>query len=286
MSNFHSPLPRIIRARFQYGLPQEDTDFARWVDEQKFEAKKTRADHPAKFSITDLSAIYIYTHSPIHLANLLENYLGKLSKSNLHPLEKEAIEEYHATTKVFASRKKDLEDDVLLVEYFQISDELLFSGTLRSLCHLSFVREQDFDLLGQANYPVASGDFAVHIKIRDLFLFPTRVDRVKSVKERLDEYRHTLLHEMTHAFFKIYSCQYVKCRDRFWSHKGVGRRGHGKSWLRATLQLERATEVHFGVRYDLNRSFSASSETAFEPNFLIENGERLELATREIQPEE
>lgn len=214
----------------------------------------------------------------MHLAKVFENHLGKLSNANLDPLKQAAIERHHATTRSVVSGTTLPEDIEFLIVYFQIFDELFFEDTLHYLCHLSFLRDPSPTRLGQASYPGTIGDFAVYIEIRNLFFFPTKKLKAgMSVTERLDQYCGTLLHEMVHAFFRIYSCRCEKCRGILTSHEGIGHKGHGESWLRVTLELERATLAHLGVRYDLGRSYSASIDTAYKPDFFIANQERLEL---------
>ncbi|CAG8980840.1 hypothetical protein HYALB_00003769 [Hymenoscyphus albidus] len=282
MSNFHRNLPSDIQPRFRYGRALKDSSFERWVEDEKFKAKKRRSDHPAKLSITDtgdaieFTGLMICGHSPIDLASLLDSYfarqdyIGRLGlrsrKSNLSPMQHEAIRDFQATTEAFLTGGRTLDDGTMLEVYFRIFDNLFFNGTLENLCSVSLTRNQHFVPLGQIGPPKTTSQFAMGIEIRDLLAFPRRWE-VFPLREWLASYIETLLHEMLHAFFMIYSCPCTSCNVTNKSAQGLGLAGHGESWLRAALQLELAAKTLLRVHllsglFSFGRTESAEFDTA------------------------
>ncbi|CAG8955710.1 hypothetical protein HYFRA_00010976 [Hymenoscyphus fraxineus] len=297
MSNFHRNLPNHIQPRFLYGRALKDSSFERWVEDEKFKAKKRRSDHPAKLSITDTGdaiefiGLMICGHSPIDLASLLESYfarqdyIGRLGlhsrKSNLSPMQHEAIRDYRGRTEDFLMGARTLDDGTMLTDYFRVFDSLFFNGTLKNLCSIFLIRNQNFVPLGQTRPPTTTSHVAMKIEIRDLFTFPGRCE-VLPLRERLASYIETLLHEMLHAFFMIYSCPCISCNVINESAQGLGLLGHGESWLRAALQLELAAKTLLRVHllsglFSLGRTESAEFDTALSRRIIRRKSGGLEL---------
>jgi hypothetical protein len=107
----------------------------------------------------------------------------------------------------------------IIEAYFHIFDDLFFFGSLRRrvelrfgyrkfggfLCLLGITKGRGIEDRVRGMFEGESVKKAVEIKIY------LREEKHRSRKEALVEYRGTLLHEMIHAFFQCWACDFEEC---------------------------------------------------------------------------
>jgi len=109
-------------------------------------------------------------------------------------------------------------------------------------------------------------DFACLIEIKDL---SKQADPL-SPRLRFKEYIDTLLHEMLHAYFAIYTCATSPaCKES--CDTLLHRHGHGNAWQDAALVIENATEVKFEERIDMGREIGLVSDWVAQGRMPAEN---------------
>jgi len=157
-----------------------------------------------------------------------------------------------------------LEDNCLLMEYFNIFDQIFFFGCLKGLVNVEFKLEMtnrdDFGICAHQHHDLASrqtipDNFAASISIRNL----SRDPNYSPQRTRLEKYLGTLLHEMLHAYLGIYMCDCCpRCHQL--SDRIMGTSGHGPTWHEAAFALEQATHPLIGRKLELGRRNGMISE--------------------------
>ena len=124
--------------------------------------------------------------------------------------------------------------------YFEIFDDYFFLGSLRPYTNVVW-----------AQNTLANIDWVGFTKIRSSFMTPGPLEVLIQIK-RLDHHKlrnrevvaeclDTLLHEMIHAFFMIYSVGDVETE---------GLTGHGKCWVRVACVVAKEANRSFGEVWD------------------------------------
>lgn len=236
--------------KFHRGMPLKGRAFEAFVHE------KRREDHlcpliPQGDEGQGSLALSFMNHTPHQLEMALTGYLLinkdvstndeklKWNDSRSRELQLNAITRYKdmpkeafwKPTSVLLSR---------LREYYDIYSDLFFFGSLKNLCLIS-IETAGIDCLGETIFGAPDGEsvipqgYAATIKIKARY--PEAPGFVN--EEIMSHYLETLLHEMLHAFFGIYSCQCSEaCKNHF--EDIVGQWGHHKAWQYAATVIEYA----------------------------------------------
>lgn len=219
----------------------------------------------------------LYSYTPKQISSSLIRYTKQLS--NLDPKRKSMQTRTQGLQrwKILESREtyRHLSTEEQLHQYSECLDDLFFGGLLKGFYKIRFL--DDAKLLKvkygscsahmYSSFPYGHG-YELHIDILNRTHSHSfqRLDRPSQLKS----YLGTLVHEMVHAVFALYSCYDCSpCVTRFTDE--VGTSGHGMLWQKLAMSIEHALNHHpdlmNGWTYDLGRSRSFVLEYNGNPSF-------------------
>ncbi|CZR58069.1 uncharacterized protein PAC_07959 [Phialocephala subalpina] len=191
-----------------------------------------------------------YSREAITTAMIAHLHPGRYyPEDKLPPREKQALERFKYQGSWKLGNVDNIED---LTEFFDLFNDMYFNGLLTGYCKLVLIRAGTLQkrflesgLIGRCepSFPKEGRDprfqpekvmCTLSIAIED----DRRVLRQekgswKRIQDRLD----TLVHEMLHAMFDIYTCRCEKgCRQKL---EGEGGGGHHVAWLAVAKAIER-----------------------------------------------
>ncbi|KAL2063308.1 hypothetical protein VTL71DRAFT_5113 [Oculimacula yallundae] len=247
---------------FWRGLPVPRSEFDLWIAANKFTFGTET--HPPSVDIQHSSSgelevrkLLYAGHSAAQLGMIIQSLVRRRG-INLTPRQLSARSCFQSATALLLNLPTEpLEDERILIQYFDIFNGVFFFGALK-FCKLRF--EDDDENLGSC----AGGgeclqerihipdNFACLIRIRPMISeFPNRESRLK-------EYMETLLHEMLHAWFSLFTCRCETCNEA--TDNILGPSGHADGWQLASLAIQEASWPLLGTALDLGRVNGMISE--------------------------
>lgn len=191
-------------------------------------------------------------HNASHLADLLIHF-SKRRNEQLTTLQKLSLHLFHSERAYDLRDAAEAPDGKVLAAYFELFDRLFFFGSLNGLCAITrsprISSKNDFDgrtfykeNMGENNTPgaVFRGDLICDIIISTQDL-PSRY-------ERLRRYIGSLLHQMLHAFFQLWTCPRPHCFDKVYTN---GEHRHWRIWQEVAFALEDAARDPSLLNLDL-----------------------------------
>jgi hypothetical protein len=211
-----------------------------------------RSIHPEKnrYHSEDLSKIVIkWTESSYSRAvelDLLKHFKARLPRTKLGNITQE---------KILPLPKK----------WFKIFDTIFFHGSLEDRIKIDvFVAKTRDESFIHGCY------YTIQRKI-SINLIPNGVRKYGFRGTPVQYYISTLLHEMLHAFFTIFSCVCEDCKSKEAASKGgLGATGHGPVWMKTCRALEMTLReltpwhVHLGIS---NSAYVEEHNSGWQPNF-------------------
>lgn len=167
-----------------------------------------------------------------------------------------------------------------LEEYFDALDAAIFFGSLRDQRTIIFVEKIDGaveggEILGECHW--SRSGFGEDSTRKFACLIEVSATHGSSHQKDADAHLFdcvaSLLHEMLHAYFFIYTCRCAEGCDRAYNTL-IGPQGHQQAWQQAALLIEDSTERLLGRRIDMNRFTSLLgdwSSTGLEPAWFFMN---------------
>ncbi|KAE8442410.1 hypothetical protein EG329_003368 [Mollisiaceae sp. DMI_Dod_QoI] len=187
-----------------------------------------------------------YEHDMRDLAEELSHLLSDRSR-HLSSTQRTVLEEYRSSKSVYKIREDSrIPEDDKIIAYVNLFNKLIFQGTLGGRVALELESESHY--YKRAITKVIDGFAIITIWSQDW---------IRDPKERLQRYLGIVLHEMTHAFLRIYGCP--DCRSRpDWQ----GKSGHGHAWQDLILAIQESVEDpgFLGLDLALNRLGSLQIE--------------------------
>jgi hypothetical protein len=152
-------------------------------------------------------------------------------------------------------------DHKVLNAYIDLFDEFFFFGTLTSRCTFPFKHKRE-----DGKFGAVKSEYRLEKSFKVVLY--DRLPEENTRYKRLRGYVGTLLHEMIHAFFRLWACDYDECS---YTWDGIGHRGseHGRAWQDVAFALEKA------VRDDklLNLDLKLDREAAFALELFVDDRE-------------
>ena len=215
----------------------------------------------------------LHRHRATYLAEKLESH-SRRRGDQLTRLQKLALLRFHDDQVYDLRDHTKYNDSEVLKAYVDLFDELFFFGTLSSPCTFQFIGGREKGKFGAVEYEYKvvgkdlSGDLLRLPPLREkrckLILYD-RLPEENTRYKRLRGYMGTLLHEMIHAFFKLWACDYDGCSSTW---DGIGQRSseHGRAWQDVAYALENAVrdEKLLNLDLKLNRAAALALEVIVE----------------------
>lgn len=272
------------------GAPHKGSDFSRYINRQR------KLDHLSDIGPreddNDNVGLLMHNHRPDQLARAIRSYTSMNDKTLVREdgdyvwtgtafetRQQEAVKKYQnllptaSNKSVPKNRFKNTHLLEQLEKYYKVLDDIFFFGSLKNLCLLRVKTELN-EALGECYH----GTKKPSKEISDGFACAIHISAAHDVQEEqrrknyMFVYVETLLHEMIHAYFRIYTCICTKACRRT-SEKMVGNSGHQQSWQEAALVIEESSERLLGHRIDMSRRWSLAcdwSETGEVPAWFFE----------------
>jgi hypothetical protein len=180
-------------------------------------------------------------HRATYLAEKLVSYSGRRG-DKLTRLQKVALLRFHDDKVYYLRDHIEYTDHRVVNAYIALFDEFFFFGTLTSPCTFPFQHRRVEGRFGAVRPENRLGKYFNVLYDR----LPEENTRYK----RLRGYLGTLLHEMIHAFFRLWACDYDEC-SYIWD--GIGKRGseHGVTWQDVAFALQKAVRDEKLLNLDL-----------------------------------
>jgi hypothetical protein len=211
-----------------------------------------------------------------YLADKVVSY-SKRRGDQLTRLQKLAVLRFHDEKAYDLRDHIEYTDHKVLNAYIDLFDELFFFGTLTSRCTFTFEYKRKDGKIGavRTEYRVVRKDiFGLPIKKekRCKIILYDRLPEENTRYKRLRGYLGTLLHEMIHAFFRLWACDYDECS---YTWDGIGNRGseHGCAWQDVAFALENAVRDEKLLNLDLK----LDREAAFALEFFVDDRELVDM---------
>jgi hypothetical protein len=268
--NIHSGEFPFSQVQFRYRHPLPGSAFENWVNQElSLGIGETHPwDKNIDFEINDVSVNFrklsLYGHDPLQLSMVLQS-IAKRQGINLLRSQREGIIQFGELTRQL-SPNQELENDLLLEQFFNVFSDIFFNSALRGLCKVQFYPQISPQKHGECISPYHSllGRQRIPENFASLINLKSRVTDARfqnmNPAKRPRKYLGTLLHEMLHAFLGIYICDgkrcssRVECRNRYLT--AIGRKGHKEEWQWAALEFEKAALALLGEELDIHRSLS------------------------------
>ncbi|SLM37299.1 hypothetical protein LPUS_00737 [Lasallia pustulata] len=126
-------------------------------------------------------------------------------------------------------------------EYMKAFDDFLFFGTLKEMVslelHRGFIPSPSGPAVGWTRYEPIAPEVLITLSNFDEWWTTPRSQYSSIVG--------TLLHEMVHALFLIYGCNYARCTADEAMRRTVGFTGHGPTWEKLAAEVRAAVGTHF-----------------------------------------
>jgi hypothetical protein len=197
-----------------------------------------------------------------HKATFLANKLGSYSRrrgDRLTRLQKLALLRFHDDQVYDLRDHVEYSDDEVLRAYVDLFDELFFFATLRSCCVFRFVHKREEGKFGavEDEYKLVLQDQLPIRERRCKVILYNRLPEENTRYKRLKGYMGTLLHEMIHAFFRLWACDDDECT---YTWDRIGKRGseHGEVWQDVACALEKAVRDDKLLNLDLTLNRAAA----------------------------
>ncbi|KAF4636186.1 hypothetical protein G7Y89_g1904 [Cudoniella acicularis] len=171
----------------------------------------------------DFSQLILSSHTHTQLTGVLQKIIFPQRVANLMiptPRQKDAVKVFHVITESndIDNEQTPLENLELVMQFFNVFDDMFFNGALHGLCDIKFAPDVFQLTWGFSVNPTHEkkyrkkipDDFAAVIVLRNLTESPLGNSLAWSRRKMLKQYLMELLHEMFHCFFGIYLCQ---CND-------------------------------------------------------------------------
>ena len=163
-----------------------------------------------------------------------------MGEAELDQVQRDALMRWRANE---TERRREKEGYTFPLDfYFEIFDDYFFLGSLRQYTKVAWAH----------NTP-ANIDWVGLTKVNSRFVTPGPLEILIQVKRQDDQLRNreivgecldTLLHEMVHAFFTIYSVSAMEIMET------VGLTGHGECWVRVATVIAAEANRSFGESWD------------------------------------
>jgi hypothetical protein len=201
-------------------------------------------------------------HSPLDLAERVKEWSGRRDH-NLNPRQRATMGHYR-TAQIFSTRNTgNYKEEDILEAYFKLVDDLFFGGTLAAYCKLNLIPTPRFEngghhKMGDCQKNTTEDFFGYIEKTCCIIRIWTRHDIADHRARRLAQLG-TMIHEMIHAYFQIYSCENQVCRDKL---EHLGKTGHGFAWQDAAYAIVIAANnmKYLNLPIELSRCSSMVSE--------------------------
>lgn len=230
------------------GRPYPDTSFSNFL-------KFARIRQPGRTLKPDVvpeigfRELRMESHTSGDLASSLVEYI--LPKNSLFPYQQQAVLDFTQLRLTYSPRSTRVAQSIhyhqfVLSQYYEVFDDVFFMGGLRKLCKIEFFHENQgrLELFGRCMQPLTlrHGDstrrYAQVIQIFSPRNQPLDEPKYKNYMRPL---LCTLLHEMLHAFFRIYVHSSAPI-------------GHGWQWQIAAHHIQIAAEGYWGGVWYLGRT--------------------------------
>lgn len=226
---------------WELGEPVATTEFGEMVN------RSPPSPHPAMRFSDDktLVCIKIFGHRCDDVARTLVNAITSPQTSQ----RRKAVDIFKRLRDSYDPSCDD--DDDVLFDLYEIFDQIFFLGALRNLRTVEIVHHLRMDDALGTTTAANKGDqwnifedFACMIRIRRLPKSGCKSRKYKFANGRLGSYVETLIHEMLHAFFNIYTCRCEGCTNSSKDFDHFGNTGHGLPWHTAALAFERFASIN------------------------------------------
>ncbi|KAH7319212.1 hypothetical protein BKA65DRAFT_599313 [Rhexocercosporidium sp. MPI-PUGE-AT-0058] len=246
----------ITKIRTLAGNPYPCSSFAEFVCNET--SHRPGHSHPENIDVSlssDLNPAIInkmvfYGESPEDLWYNLERSINHLSSPS--PYQRKAIKRFRTLKDRYLHSKplKALENEKMFRGFYRAFDDIFFFNSLLGLCEIAVCPPGSMGAKLGATHRVGCtvipDGYVNLIAIQDTTERYTEASRAF----RLNDYLETLLHEMLHAYFRVYTCGCsASCVGR--QEQMIGSTGHGMAWMWTALRIEEVTEPLLGVRLDM-----------------------------------
>jgi hypothetical protein len=199
-------------------------------------------------------------HRATYLAEKLVSFSSRRG-DQLTRLQKLALLRFH-DNKVYDLRDHiEYSDHKVVRAYIDLFDELFFFGTLSSPVRFRLEHKRIYGKFGAVRPEYSLGK-------RCKVVLYDRLPEENTRYKRLRGYLGTLLHEMIHAFFRLWACDYDECS---YTWDSIGKRGgeHGVAWQDVAFALEKAVRDEKLLNLDLK----LDREAAFALELFVDDRE-------------
>jgi len=136
--------------------------------------------------------------------------------------------------------------------FFDIFNDFFFNGVLAGHCKMGFFEprpgDDSYSAFCETEYPQFVHDPRYRVERPGSHLAIEKKNKTfrkkYSPEERIRIYQSSLIHEMLHAFFAIYTCICDWCAQKNEGYLLVGN-GHEEPWLAAAYAIEQANKTVF-----------------------------------------
>jgi len=193
--------------------------------------------------------------------------ISKREESNQSSLQRTALERYRTGSIFWNSMEEEYEEIEVLNAWLNLVDDLFFGQSLTAYCTIKLMSKKPRQnknrvILGQCSVSskrkFPSGN--LH-SIKCVIEIWTDPDIDNEHDQRLSRLG-ILVHEMIHAYFRIYACHWRPCYTLSYALESEGKTGHGFAWqdIAFAISIAAADPSYLGTHLQLGRIESLAKE--------------------------